>query len=234
MLSHPRRPDIMAKPAFAAHQQGVALVVGLIFLLITTLMAVTAMSGVIMQERMAGNLRNVSIANTGAESALRAGEDWLRGLISNGEEFVGNCGGSQGLFDRSDTTCGAFASADAFRSGTGWSSAGTGIHEYPSNLLGAGEIGNHEASGLARRPQFLIEHMGDLSPGSLTVREWDSSGGYTGVADAGTGTAAKVYRITGKSTGSTANVVRKVESYYASYVGGGQSGSPPTEPGPSP
>ena len=213
-------------------QHGVALVVGLIFLLITTLMAVTTMSGVIMQERMAGNLRNVSIATSGAESAVRAGEDWLRNLISNGEEFVGNCSGSQGLFDRSDSTCGSFASADQFRTSTGWSAASAGVHEYPSDLLGAGEIGNHDASGLARRPQFLVEHMGDLSPGSMIVREWDSSGGYSGTADASTGTAAKVYRITGKSTGATVNVVRKVETYYAAYVGGGAAPepTPPTVP----
>ncbi len=211
-------------------QRGAALVVGLIFLLITTLMALTAMSGVIMQERMAGNLRNTSIATAGAESALRAGELWLRDRISAGEEFVGDCSGSSGMVDRSAEGCGGFDTFDDFRNNQNWlETPGQGIHLYPENFLSDGDIGNPNASAMARRPQYLIEHMGELLPdsgGADPDVEWDTGGGYGGSADAGTGTAARVYRISGRSTGSSANVVRSAESFYASYVGGG---SPPPD-----
>lgn len=58
-------------------QRGAALVVGLIFLLVMTLIGVAAMRSTGLQERMAGNLRDRSLAFQAGEAALRAGEQWL-------------------------------------------------------------------------------------------------------------------------------------------------------------
>lgn len=58
-------------------QQGTALVMALIFLLILTILGVTAMTTSSLQEKMAGNLRDQFIAMESVESALRAGEQWL-------------------------------------------------------------------------------------------------------------------------------------------------------------
>lgn len=55
-------------------QQGVALVVALIFLLMMTLIGVTAMQTTGQQERMAGNARQRNLAFQGAEACLRWGE----------------------------------------------------------------------------------------------------------------------------------------------------------------
>jgi type IV pilus assembly protein PilX len=55
-------------------QDGAVLVVGLIILVILTLLGVQAMRSNVLQERMAGNMRERNLAFQAAESALRLGE----------------------------------------------------------------------------------------------------------------------------------------------------------------
>jgi len=56
------------------YQGGAVLIVGLLLLLILTLISAAAMQSTILEERMAGNQRNVNIAFQAAEGALRQGE----------------------------------------------------------------------------------------------------------------------------------------------------------------
>ena len=58
-------------------QQGLALVMALLFLLVLTILGVTAITTSSLQEKMAGNLRNQFMAMESVESAMRAGEQWL-------------------------------------------------------------------------------------------------------------------------------------------------------------
>lgn len=220
------RDDLNAgkQVVFRGHsrQRGVALVVGLVFLLITTLMAVTAMSGVVMQERMAGNSRNVSIATGGSESALRAAEVYLMNLISRGDQVMGNCDGSlDGVYNRDDMACGSFTAVEQFRSATSWLSSTPGARNYPGSLIGADELSDPDGAGMARRPQFLIEHMGDLNP---PVGEWGRGGTYAGGTTGGDAMPARAYRLSSRSTGSSVTVVRGSESTFAAFVGGGLGG----------
>lgn len=202
-------------------QTGMVLVIGLIFLLITTLMALTAMSGVVMQERMAGNLRNVSVAQAAAESALRAGESSLHIVISRGDQIMGACdGGIHGIFNRSDDMCSA-ALVDQFRASRDAPGTAGGLaQDFPTALISNTELSDPEIGSMAARPTFLIEHMGMFIPG----------GGGEFLRDGGSGGSAppRVYRITGRGTGSTASVVRVLESYFALMPGGGAcpDGSP--------
>ncbi len=69
-------------------QQGSALVISLVFLVVMTLIAVGAMRDTTLQERMAGNLRDRSLAFQAAEGALREGENWL--LSPAGRLTAGN------------------------------------------------------------------------------------------------------------------------------------------------
>ena len=61
----------------AKGQSGAVLIVSLIMLLLMTIIGVTAMQGTVVQERMAGNLRDKDVAFQSAELALRDGEDFL-------------------------------------------------------------------------------------------------------------------------------------------------------------
>ncbi len=60
--------------AIAGLQAGAALVTGLIFLVILTLLGITAMQTSTMEERMSGNARDRNIAFQAAEAALRDAE----------------------------------------------------------------------------------------------------------------------------------------------------------------
>ncbi len=59
-------------------QKGSALVVGLVFLVILTLLGLTASSGGIHQELITRNIKDQNLALYSAESALREAETWLR------------------------------------------------------------------------------------------------------------------------------------------------------------
>lgn len=67
---------------FRQRERGSALAVALIFLLLMTLLGVSAMRGSNMQERMAGNLRDRNMAFQAAEAALRGGEAWLMNVVN--------------------------------------------------------------------------------------------------------------------------------------------------------
>lgn len=73
---------ILRNSRASSRQRGSALAIALIFLLLMTLLGVSAMRGSNMQERMAGNLRDRNMAFQSAEAGLRAGETWLLGLAN--------------------------------------------------------------------------------------------------------------------------------------------------------
>lgn len=62
-----------------SRQTGVALITGLIFLVMLTLIALAAMQSTTLEERMAGNARSRDLAFQGAEAAVRAAEAVLSG-----------------------------------------------------------------------------------------------------------------------------------------------------------
>lgn len=66
----------------STNQQGAILVVSMMLLLMLTIIGVTAMNVVTIEERMAGNMRDANIAFQGAEAALRDGEAFLAPLAS--------------------------------------------------------------------------------------------------------------------------------------------------------
>jgi type IV pilus assembly protein PilX len=65
-------------------QRGAVLIVALLFLVILTMLGVTAMTGTTMEQRMAGNTRDLAVALQSAEAAMR---DARRDI--NGQYFTG-------------------------------------------------------------------------------------------------------------------------------------------------
>lgn len=61
----------------APAQRGAVLITGLIFLVVLTLLGTTALQGTVLEEKMAGNLRDETLAFQAAEAALRSGEQFL-------------------------------------------------------------------------------------------------------------------------------------------------------------
>lgn len=66
-----------AQSASLNTQAGAVLFVSLIMLLVLTVIGVTAMQTTTLEEKMAGNLRDQTLAFQAAEAALREGETWL-------------------------------------------------------------------------------------------------------------------------------------------------------------
>lgn len=76
------------------NQAGSVLVIALIFLVLLTLIGVTAMQGTTLQERMAGNARDSNVALQAAEASLREAEEYLNQAV------VGPFpGGATGLYE---------------------------------------------------------------------------------------------------------------------------------------
>lgn len=69
-------------------QQGIALVIALIFLVVLTLLGVTVASNNTLQERMAGNTRNRDLAFQSAEFALQAADTTLNDTSSGIRTYI--------------------------------------------------------------------------------------------------------------------------------------------------
>lgn len=67
----------MSPPISMRAQSGAVLIVSLLFLVVLTMLGITAMTSTTFEERMAGNARDASIAQHAAEAALRAGRNLI-------------------------------------------------------------------------------------------------------------------------------------------------------------
>ena len=85
-----------ARPA----QRGAVLIITLLFLVLLTMIAVTAMTTSTLQERMAGNFRDLFVAQAGADSALQEVEDRIVTLTVD-DARNGACGtyAANGVWD---------------------------------------------------------------------------------------------------------------------------------------
>jgi len=171
-----------SKIKFAVRQQGVALVVSLIILLLTTIIGVTAMQGTTMEDRMATNMVDRNLAFEAAEAALRDAESWLMaqtvnpGATSDGSSGVWTSGAPFLLGDGDDTN-------DRNASTIDWANDG---NVYGS-LTGAGTV-----SGVAAQPLYLIEEY-DFIPDDASTETLSLGRGFF------------YYRVTTRATGGSAS-----------------------------
>jgi type IV pilus assembly protein PilX len=140
-------------------QRGTALVMSLIFLLILTILGVTAMTTSSLQEKMAGNLRDQFMAMESVESALRAGEQWLfeyrtRFGTSSGPPPT-MCPGSDDPTDPSVWTSNCVTGGIDAQTDSWWTSSAVA---YDSLGLGA----TYPISQVAAQPRYIIEFLQDV------------------------------------------------------------------------
>ena len=83
------------------HQSGAVLIIGLIMLLVLTLIGATSMGTSTLEEKMAGNTRDRTIAFQAAESALREAERIVQGSAST---LTFDTGCTHGFCDCASTT----------------------------------------------------------------------------------------------------------------------------------
>lgn len=114
-------------------QRGAALITGLIFMVVLTLLVVAAMRTTILEEKMAGNTRDVNLAFQAGEAALRAGEQVLNGATLP-----------------AFSTTGAYLTVGS-RDDTYWLST----HNWTTDSVAYASV----PDGTAAAPQYVIEEL---------------------------------------------------------------------------
>lgn len=192
----------------ARRQSGAVLFVALVFLVLLTLLALTATGTSILQERMTGGMRNQQLGFMGVETGLRGGESFLWDISFAGSNPLPPCAQSTSgtcAYGRELGTGLSQATAQTFRTSRDWSGGAlpAGVREHS----GLAELTS--TAKLASNPKYMIEELGDDVPPSM--------GGQSGAIDplGGGATTNKLYRITARSQGGSAAVVRVAESIFS-------------------
>jgi type IV pilus assembly protein PilX len=195
------------------------LFVALIFLVLLTLLALTATSTSILQEKMTGGMRNRQLGLMGTESGLRGGEAYLWNLSFNAAAGQPLPPCAIGVTYAVGRTCvhrpaphtGAIdTTVQDFRTKQTWIAASpAGAPVYAQTLTGL--AAPLDTASLAAQPLLSLEDLGaDVPPGA---------GGQSGIIDperqGGPGTAW-LYRITSRSQGGSEAVVDAAESVFSS------------------
>jgi type IV pilus assembly protein PilX len=132
------------------HQRGATLVVALIILLVLTVLGLATMQVTRMEERMAGNSRDVNLAFQGAEAGLRDAEERIRLLSSRPTTCVA-------------TPCSVwrkdFLPPDLRDEPITW---------WTTNATEYGVAGTREVTDVTRDPLVVVEDLGFV-PDSLAV-----------------------------------------------------------------
>lgn len=177
-------------------QQGVALIVALIFLVVLTIIGIGVVSTTRSEEIMARNFRDMDVGLAAAEAALRDGELRVTGYWSNpakpAQFYVDLDTCSAGLCVTSLGTSAPAPVYDRF--------AMDGSTGDPSALIGSAQTGHVNQSpsiaNVSAQPRYLVEQLPMQRPGSSLT----------------SGTAF-VYRITSKGFGRGAAQVTLQELY---------------------
>ncbi len=124
-----------------SRQQGVTLIVALIFLAMLMLLGVTVAKTSSLEERMAGNTRDRDLALQAAEAALKDAEADLSGFLAAATPFDGS---TAGLI--------AFDAANANHA------------EYwdAYDWDNASQLADADLGGVAEQPRYVIERLPDV------------------------------------------------------------------------
>jgi len=207
--------------------RGAVLFVALVFLILITLLGLTASGTSVLEERMTGGMRSNQMSLMGAENAARGAESWLWNLSANGLKL--NCGyngGDQGFCYSSQVTASAGPTGGTlvsnplpakFRTTQTWipqaSSGATsyGVTGYGTSMTAAG-LGTAK---LSQQPLWLMEDMGVLlPPGANTNGEGGSQTLFSLHCRASNCQVMHSYRVTARATGGTDASVHAVETYF--------------------
>ena len=174
-------------PSDRARQRGAILVTSLLLLLILTVLGIAMMKMTNMQDRMAGNTRDVNLAFQGAEAAVRTGEEEIRLLIAP-------AGGPQLEATAACAICDTGVlpvDIDA-----------PGRFNWTANATPAPGI--KTPGKLDDDPQYKVEHT-----------QFVANGMDCGTTDANCNAGRDVFTVTGRSTGASGRANTVVQTTYA-------------------
>jgi len=188
-----------------------------VFLVLITLLALTATSTSILQERMTGGVHNGQLALMGAESTLRSAE-WTIWNKSNGAAGSNklHCSPTGGVTNDACYTdqAGVNSTILAFRNAKNWlGTSGDGAKAYGTATLNYAASSSKATASLDSTPRYLIEDLGKVLPPNAPSSGQGAARLALGSISAGNQTLYS-YRITARSTGGNQGSVRAAESNY--------------------
>lgn len=131
----------------SGREHGTALIVSLIFLLLLTILGVTAMSMTGLQEKMAGNMYDQDLAFQAGETALYGGQTYLDTLALSGKPTPDSAG-SNGVWT-------PLSPSVTIDDNTWW---GTNSKAYAPSI-----------AGIAADPRYVVEQIAFV-PDSLNIK----------------------------------------------------------------
>jgi type IV pilus assembly protein PilX len=181
------------RPRFAA-QRGMSLFPAMVLLLVVAMLSIAALSGSAMQERMAGNAKDMNVAFQAAEAGLRDAEGDIDANITAATAFTSAC--TNGLCTPPSKW--ATPTSTDISKLIDWTNPGlrrayganTGVAPLPS---------------VATQPVYVIELLSHLPP---------APGNSVGLGIAPVGSAGTAYRVTVLATGARAESRALLQSIY--------------------
>lgn len=163
-------------------ERGAVMIVALMILLLMTVFGISTMDSNVLEERMAGNMRDRNTAFQAAESALRAAEIWIEGQADLHNMPLRN------VSDPADTNpLWDFSAPDPDSSNnvSWWEERDSTWWTGKAVLLNAGD--GNDLPGVAAQPGYIIEKM-PLSTESLeSAQSLDTTDIYLQVTARGVG-----------------------------------------------
>jgi type IV pilus assembly protein PilX len=201
-------PNMLRAGAAPSRQQGAVLIVALLFLVILTILGLTAMQGTTMEERMSGNSRDINVALQAAEAALRDARRDINRLPISGaaraSHVFGNAAGTPGTCNTADGAglCRPLPPAYAGNSSDAIMPDPLIIDDQPAGTVATygqftgapplrATVRGTRNAPLAAQPRYLVELF------CLPTRAVDSMGTQ--------GVYCKFYRITAQGFGVNPN-----------------------------
>jgi type IV pilus assembly protein PilX len=183
MKARPVRQQVL-RLAVAGRQRGTVLVVGLVFLLLMTLIGVTAFAVATQEERMAGNSRDRLRAFEAAEQALRDCERHLGGPLP--PLFSADGSADRGMYEAPDVDRSP-AEAEKWQT-IDWDS------EPSRQLAGVAEV--------AEQPRCIVQRLARARSSDASLR-----------AEAAP-VPAHAYQVTGRGVGASRGTVVVLQSTF--------------------
>ena len=141
----------------ASRQRGVVLVIALVLLAIITLLGIAVMQTTVTEERMAGNLRDRSLAFQAAEAALREGE---RYLSPENNLVLPDFDGTEGRYLLADTGQPVWLEADGtLQDAESFWDIDDNVRVYPA------EADGQPVDGVAAQQRYVLENISACRPG---------------------------------------------------------------------
>ena len=172
-------------------QHGSVLIISLLLLIVMTLLGLSSMNDTIMEEKMAGNLRQSNIALNVGESAMRDAEEYLAGLNKNSlTDSVTSATSGIDIWVKDAPECGTCAGVEP--SGYWWADATNWTNDAENYAGLAGLTG-----------AYLIEEL-QAVPDSINVGQQSDAQ-----------SVRNFFQITSTGTGSDGRATVFLRSTYA-------------------